>query len=145
MQYMVSQLGGQFVGGILVALIVALFIQFACKIVTGFVPSYGMACMVSFMVLAVGTALKFAMGLFTGSMGIVDPRGALMGVLVMSFIAQCIIYATMLVEPKKGAIGIGSGVMVSVLQVMFTVVVFGAFTFIVGGIVGGFEPLTLYK
>ncbi|MFP6583952.1 MAG: hypothetical protein VCD00_15545 [Candidatus Hydrogenedentota bacterium] len=145
MQNLIAQLGGPFLGGILVAMVVALFIQFACKIVTGFNPSYGMACMVSFMVLAVGAGIKFAMELLSGTMGLVDPTASLMGIMVMSFIAQCIICAKMLVEPKKGAIGIGSGVMVSVLQVVFTVVVFGAFTLVVGGILGGFEPLTLYK
>lgn len=145
MSALMGQLATQLIGVVLISIFVGWFVQFACKIVTGYMPPYGMAYMAAFMALLCAALLQFSSQFIGNAFGILDPMALLTGVVVASFMFQCVIYGTMLMEPKKGSIGLGNGILVSALETMFAIILFGFFTLVVGGVLGSFGGLELYR
>jgi len=123
-------------------LIGAFFLKIAVRIVAGSVMPWGMACLTVFLVSvatgAVGLVLRIAIGMVGG----VPAIGALasVGPVAANFLVGSVIYAFMVRDDVTGdPIGLGKGILVSLMQVVIGVVIVAgllAIVFLVRGAAG---------
>ncbi len=125
MAYFVGVLFGQIIGAAIGALIGALFLQIATNIVSKFKPQYGMAYKAAFLGYASSFVVGLLFGFIVGVTGNEFGVGAIVASGVIGFFVASSIYSIVLKHPEKGPIGFGTACLVSVIQLVFSVIIFG--------------------
>lgn len=118
---------GQLMGLAVIALIVALIVQYATRLVAGFTPTYWVAYRAVFVSYVASFAAGFFVTYLLMSQGVPTSPEAQVLIMIMGFFIQAVLYGVLLVSPIDGPIGFLKGVLISLIQLVVALVLTAIF------------------
>jgi len=113
------------------ALISAIFVRIACKMIAKFKPPYGMAYKAAFLGYLSSVLVGFGVGFVIGALGQSLTGTSAVLLIIFGFFVQAAIYSKMIKHPETGAIGFGKACQVIIVQWILGVVLMSTLAVII--------------